>query len=220
MIKAKHRFFTLLELLIVLCILSVVLGVVGLNLGSAARTESFRASVGTLVDKLRMAQDIMLILKTSVKVTLSQSDKGLSVSIAAEGALSPALLQATSEKIVIQEIKSFSFTEGDKVSTDKVTLDFLSSGTKMTKGTLVVGSGDLKEEIYLPGYPKIIKIGPAEADDEITPELIMELYPAEVRAAEVKRKEQKEAKEAIEKAKEEQEKANQEAKKGNAANKK
>lgn len=189
-----RRCFTLMELLVVIAILLLVMGVIGINVGSAVRTEKFNSGVGILVDKLRMAQDIMLILKTNVKVKLEQGDKGLVVSVNVDRALSPVLKQAVIQKTTIEEIRSFSFTAGEMTDNEKVTLDFMSGGSRMTKGKLTVKSGNLSEDIYLSGYPQMIQAGKKDPLDKVTPEMILDLYPSAVTAQELKRKEENEQK--------------------------
>lgn len=198
MIKTR-RFITLIEMLIVMSILALVLGVVSLNIGDAVKTERFRASVGVLVDKLRLAQDVMLILRTSVRVQLEQKDNGLYCTLLTEGGLTPALARATTETLVIQDIRGFSYTDADgKTSMDRATLKFLSAGSQMSRGRLVVSSGGLNdskamtEEIFLMGYPHSIRAGhPVVEDSDDSPEELEVLYPVEVRVEEQKRNENK-----------------------------
>lgn len=180
--RCCKRYLTLFELLLVLSILSTILGVVAVNLASAYRVDSFRAGVSLLVSKLQTAQEIMLISRTSVKVFLTQTEEGLSVQMRAEGALSPLLKRSILEKTVIKEIASFRFSKGNEIFTDRVTLCFLSGGTIMSKGILELTKGGLSEKIYLCGFPKVIKAGdPKKIEPEVTPELTMQWYPAEVR---------------------------------------
>jgi len=110
----KHftkRHMTLIELMIVIGLLSLVMGVIGLGIGTAVSTERFRASTGMLVDKLRLAQDIMLILRSSVRMELQQQDSGLLVTLHTEEGLTPALVTATSQPVLITGIHQLQFMD-------------------------------------------------------------------------------------------------------------
>lgn len=196
------RHLTLIEMLIVLAVLTLVTGVIGVGIGTAINSERFRASASMLVDKLRLAQDIMLILGSNVRVKLDQQSDGLLCTIQAEEGLSPALKAATDKPTLIVGIQDFQFIDSQgKTSTGSVTLDFLSGGSRMSRGKLLVGSkqignsGAQQEEIYLAGYPRPIKLGAVSAQDaqpdgEYAADLAA-LYPKEVLEEERKRNEQK-----------------------------
>ncbi len=194
---SRRLHFTLIEMLIVIAILAVVMGVVSLNIGTAVRTERFRSGVALLVERMRLAQDIMLILRTSVRVKLEQKDDGLHCTLVTEGALTPALARAAAETAVIKSIRAFVYTDADgSSSSDSVTLEFLSGGSRMSRGKLVLASGTLgdentlTEEIVLPGFPATLKVGEAAAEVPSADEL-NSLYPPEVLLEEQKRNEQK-----------------------------
>ncbi len=199
--RARVVYLTLIELLIVMGMLMMILGIVGVGIGTAVQTERFRASGTLLVDKLRLAQDIMLILRTSVRVKLEQQDKGLQVTLLAEGGLTPALAAASGQPIIVVGIKDFQFTDlQGKTSTNNVTLDFLSGGGKMTSGSLLISEDKLsnasaaRRQIFLSGYPSPIEIG-EPSNQQIQkggefPEDLSQLYPREVREEELKRNEQ------------------------------
>lgn len=195
------RYITLIELLIVLAILSIIMGVVGISIGTAVNTERFRASASMLVDKLRLAQDVMLILRTSVRVKLEQQPYGILCTVIAEEGLSPALTAATAKPVTIEGLQDFQFTDPDgRTSSGTVTLDFLSGGSRMSRGILVVSSdkisnnGASQATIYLPGYPNPINLGTLarkEAQNEAEYALnLADLYPKQVLAEERRRSEQ------------------------------
>ena len=71
-VSLRRHFITLLELLIVIAILALVSGVIGVNIKKALLDQRFRMEVGMILDELRLAQDLMLILSTDVHVKFSQ----------------------------------------------------------------------------------------------------------------------------------------------------
>lgn len=194
----RRLHITLIEILIVLSLLALILGIVGLNLGGAARTERFRSGVDILVQKLRLAQDLMLILRTNIRITLEQQEDGLHVTFTAEGALTPALISATTSKTTIDSIHAFSFDS--KTSDEKLVLDFLSAGGKMSKGTLTLFSdpndtNGLKEDVHLAGYPSPIVAGKVkQAIKGASKEESDRLYPSEVKLLEKQREEKEKLK--------------------------
>ena len=138
--RARVVYLTLIELLIVMGMLMMILGIVGVGIGTAVQTERFRASGTLLVDKLRLAQDIMLILRTSVEsVKADKIKKGLQVTLLAEGGLTPALAAASGQPIIVVGIKDFSFTDlQGKTSTNNVTLAFSFRWGQNASGSLLI----------------------------------------------------------------------------------
>lgn len=68
----RRPFFTLLELLIVLFILSLVAVVTGIKMKEAYEEQVFLSEVEQIIDHLQMAQDLMLILDADVYFTLTK----------------------------------------------------------------------------------------------------------------------------------------------------
>ncbi len=179
----QRRYITLMELLIVMVILSMIVGVVGINLSSLVRQERFRAGTAFLVDRLQLAQDIMIIFGLDVTVVLEQQPGAVSFHMQVDtGPLGPALSSVT-RPITIAGIDTFAFTDSLGASqTGKINLLFMSRGTRMSAGNLMLSSGKpgLTRYIALVGYPKAIKYAPQATKDEIASNLSERLYPLEV----------------------------------------
>ena len=166
MIKFAHRIlrrsaFTLLELLIVMALIAMVAGVVGINIVTAVREQRFRSEVNLVVDKLRLAQDLMLIMGigASVKFEVVPGSRGISMKLETQMPLpgywdtivKASQLPLTSiHRIQIEGIEK----EG------KLEVRFLSEEAGITKGILRLSTsqrdddlGALTEYICLPGYP-------------------------------------------------------------------
>ncbi|QLH36565.1 MAG: type II secretion system protein [Parachlamydiaceae bacterium] len=73
-LKSK-RFFTLIELLIVLMVLALASGVIGFSVHRALREQRFKTEVELVADSLRLAQNLMLIMNADVHVTFKADEK-------------------------------------------------------------------------------------------------------------------------------------------------
>lgn len=198
----RRRFMTLIELLIVIAIITTILGVIGINIAGAVRTERFRASVKILTDRLQLAQDIMLIVRANVRVTLERKDDGLHISLNVDGALTPALDRATKDTMIVSGIHAFRFTNvHGETFESSVVLDFYSGGSRMTRGELLLAeeslnaNDGLQELIVLRGRPQAIKASSPEDAENLSQDNLQEqsrsLYPQEVTEEAQKRYEKK-----------------------------
>ena len=68
--------FTLLEILLVLSLIALIAGLVGISVHKMYISQRFRNEVSLVVDQLRLAQDMMLILDTDVHVIFSEDKAG------------------------------------------------------------------------------------------------------------------------------------------------
>ncbi|MCE5317386.1 MAG: type II secretion system GspH family protein [Parachlamydia sp.] len=167
MARCKKYSFTLIELLLVISILLMVAGLVGYNIRRAFFEQRFRAEVSAVVDTLRLAQDLMLLLNSDAHVLFADDPAGgIRYWIEVEKQLSGGWERELKRKR--PNLKAIHLVEmDDRISAIKVKkhLDimFLSGGSVMSKGILRLfssdekeGDGVLKSYICLPGYPKPI----------------------------------------------------------------
>lgn len=166
--KSRRRFITLIEFLLVIALLMVVAGLVGLNIRRAFVEQSFRSEVSSVVDTLRLAQDLMLILNSDVHM-LFQDDpvRGIRYWIEVEKPLPSNWDRELKRKRPL--LKQVHLVEmDDKVSVievqDKLDIKFLSGGSVMSKGVLSLYSDDNKNRegvlvssICLKGIPSPIR---------------------------------------------------------------
>lgn len=163
----KKACLTLVEILIVIAIFSLVGGFIGININKAVREQRFRTEVSGIVDLLRTAQDIMLMMDISTKVLFTQdpSIDGIQVGLETDTPLPKrwsALLQRPPR--TLKGIHWVQFEDVEKKGGEgKLTISFLSSGVGMSKGILRLSTsarddelGALTSWICLPGYPKPI----------------------------------------------------------------
>lgn len=152
-----RRYLTLIEVMIVTVILSVSIGVVGINLAGLARQERFRAATAFLVDRLQLAQDLMIILELDVIVSLQQKSGALELQLQVDTDKLNPLLQKATDTVTIPGIDSFTFTDAKgTVHSEKIDLLFTSRGTRMSEGILALNA-DQTRYILLAGYPQIIR---------------------------------------------------------------
>lgn len=169
----KRKHFTLVELLLVISILLMVAGLVGYNIRRAFFEQRFRAEVSAVVDTLRLAQDLMLLLNSDAHVLFADDPAGgIRYWIEVEKQLSGNWDRELKRKR--PNLKAIHLVEmDDRVSAikikDKLDLMFLSGGSVMSKGVLRLFTSDEKERegvlksyICLPGYPNPIVSSSAE----------------------------------------------------------
>ena len=68
----KQLPMTLLEIMIVIAVIAIATGVIGLGVNKAVVNQQFQTELSILVDELRLAQNLMLILGTDVHLKFKQ----------------------------------------------------------------------------------------------------------------------------------------------------
>jgi len=161
----QRRHVTLIEMLIVLVLLSMLAGVVGINVVKAMREQRFRSEVQVVVDQLRLAQDLMLIAGVDVHLKFAQDvdKKGIKFWMEANQELSenwsrevqrPHNNLTTVQYVEFEDFYKLPFESG------VIDLRFLSGGSVMSRGVLRLSTsaskkylGALEKYVCLPGYP-------------------------------------------------------------------
>lgn len=162
----NRRYVTLLELIVVIAIVAMVSGVVAISVNKALVEQRFRSEVGRIVDELRLAQDLMLVLGRDVHVRFAElkDNKGNEYWIDHETALSGYIQKELSgRKRPLVTIKGVRF--GDEAhkepGEEQIDVKFFSNGAVMSKGIMRLATTDkeplpegaLQAYICLPGYP-------------------------------------------------------------------
>ncbi|MGZ3732861.1 MAG: pilus assembly FimT family protein [Parachlamydiaceae bacterium] len=172
--KIQQRcYLTLIEMIVVMTIIMFVGGIAGINISKAIQEQRFRTEVALVVDQLRLAQNLMLILNEDVKVKFKHTDKGithfLSFQCASNSGWDKELTRPSKPLTAIRQIE---FQSPDKKQgVADVTLSFLSKGMVMSQGILKLSTGpsyNYQETRYicLYGYPSPIT---AQADKSRLP---------------------------------------------------
>lgn len=201
MTKTKRRFVTLVELLLVITVLLMVAGLVAINIRRAFFEQRFRTEVSAVVDTLRLAQDLMLLLNSDVHVLFAGDPKGgikfwIDVEKPLSGTWEKELKRKRPNLTAIHAVEMDDRTSDIKVK-DQLDIKFLSGGSIMSKGVLSLYSdenkdreGVLKSFICLPGYPQPIQsstletkledcMSPKEAEEveQLTRDMLSEIQP-------------------------------------------
>jgi len=183
----RKQQITLIEILIVITILTMVMGVVGVNVVKMVEQERFRAGVRRLSEKLQVAQDLMLILNTDVKVNLKAEDGTLSFVYEVEQPLQGRVARMLLKPEKIRGIQAITFhdMEQDIELEEELQLRFLSGGSSMSRGVLHCYAGTRrrwKQTVILRGFPHSIggfhevseELELKEEEDEVYPKEILE----------------------------------------------
>lgn len=166
MISVKKSYITLVELLLVICILVMMTGVLGLKIRQLVNEQRFDTEVGLVVDQLRLAQNLMLILDYDVHVKFEQLPNGEGIKYGLEVAkLLPGewTREIARERPALKAIKKIEFRPKDQpVQTNGIDLKFFSKGSLISEGVLVLSpsertqGNEVANSICLPGFPSAI----------------------------------------------------------------
>lgn len=167
----RYRFFSLIELLIVMGLIVVVAGAVTWNLVGLKEEQQFQTSVAKVEELLQTAEELMLIYNEEIRVVLSPSENGLVGQIKTRSPLYTKLGEQLREPLLLAGVKSFSF-EGK--SGEPITLTFSPIEKTTPKGILAIAAypsidteGPLKARFYFSGSPRIIQANrPLEQTEE------------------------------------------------------
>jgi hypothetical protein len=150
---------TLIELLVVVALLALVGGIVSIKVGQAMQAERFATEVQLVIDKLRLAQNLMLMLNEDVKVHFKKETDSIDCRLSFECLLNKGWERELSRPHKLTTIRQVDF-KGDRGGSapSEVALEFMSGGIVMSKGVLSLSSGKgrsshNKRYVCLPGYP-------------------------------------------------------------------
>lgn len=169
-ISVSRRFVTLLEILIVIAILALVGGLVSIGVNKALMDQRFNSEVSLVVDQLRLAQDLMLIMGTDVRLTFTseKGDKnstGLKYKLELETKIPPEIERELFRPHDNLKAIGGVFFGGDKDGElGKITVKFQSRGAVMSSGLMRLSTSGLdnppdgtpQSYICLSGYPRHI----------------------------------------------------------------
>lgn len=155
----RRRFATLIEMVVFMAILTLVAGVIGVKINQAMQEQRFRTEVTLILDRLRLAQNLMLILNEDVKVHFKKAEGGIQYSLSFECFLDKGWEREFSRPQFLTAVRHVDF-KGDKENSGlgEFSLDFMSGGTVMSKGILRLSTGkgrlySSRRYVCLPGNP-------------------------------------------------------------------
>jgi hypothetical protein len=164
---------TLVELLIVIAIIAMLSGFIAINITKAVREQRFRGEVSRVVDEMKLAQDLMLILGVGSLMKFEVTPDGNGIKYWLETALplpkhwQALILKENPTLTAIQWIQ-FQNSQDD----GKLEIKFLAEETGMSKGMLRLSTSERDEDlgaftsyVCLPGYPSPIEYRNGEVSD-------------------------------------------------------
>lgn len=178
----RRRCFTLIELLIVISILVFVGGVISINISRALTEQRFRTEVDLMVDTLRLAQDMMLIVGADVHLNIKNEEKkkGIEYWLTVADKVPKEwenLISRSKRKLrAIHSVQFFEEGPFPFPSPDEgLDIRFLSEGSMMSKGVLRLSThedsfvpGSLNRAVCLRGYPHPLASVPEEKGELAT----------------------------------------------------
>lgn len=169
--RFQRRYITFVEIMIIIMISIISLGLIGVNIRDLVRQQRFKSEVSLVIDQLRLAQDLMLMLNTDSIVKFSNKGKNITSTIDVESVLSKGWQREIDrEHPPFDAIKIVEFEEANsplKHSTLPLEIKFLSGGSVMSQGVLRLANQDesLETFVCLPGYPRpIVYVTDPKAD--------------------------------------------------------
>ncbi|MGM0440219.1 MAG: hypothetical protein ACQEP8_03785 [Chlamydiota bacterium] len=176
--------FTLLEIVFVAALLLVLGSVVGLNVTKALRKERFRASSELLVDKLQLAEDLMLNLKVNVYLDLQPRGEGFVAILRIDNKPYARELRAVIDRpFKLSGVERIEFTAADSRKLPEkppLTLEFLSGGAKMADGNLYLQGEGMQRYLYISQHPGPILVGEQPLEEPYENVESEEVFPYEI----------------------------------------
>lgn len=146
----------------VIAIIMLVAGVVAINAQKALKDQQFRTETSAFVDRLRLAQNLMLIAKADVhfKIEANETEKSIKYWIETDREFSPSFEKYIKKVAVFKTVHHVSHASGKDGIID---LKFLSGGSTMSSGNIQLSCGNIHDplnphiaNINLNGYPSPI----------------------------------------------------------------
>lgn len=169
MVTIRRLPITLLEVIIVIALLSLVSGIVAVSINKALVNQRFQTEVGMIVDEMRLAQDLMLILGTDVHLHFEEDKKkgeGILYWLELETTLPENIQYEVLRRKILKTIKGVFLADEliTEIKESHIDVKFLSKGAVMSKGIMRLATtsdenvpkGALEGFICLAGYPKPI----------------------------------------------------------------
>lgn len=189
--STKRHFFSLLEMLVVMVIIALVASLAAIKIVDLLKQQRFRTGAEIILEKLNIAQNIMLVFSSDVTVTLYKNshNENLICKIKVDTGITPTLAKIIGHEQVIKGVKSAKFEgEGTHSHGLPVSLRFNFLSFEMPKGRLFLSSNETIDEgslqtktLYLTGYPRPLSFDYRPGNDPQSLGLSESLYPKEIR---------------------------------------
>lgn len=161
-LKTRKRFFTLIEVIIVMVLVLIAAGLGGYSLTRALNTQRFETEAEAFVGRLNRLSELLMLLNIESEVRIEKGE----VREVPVGTLSDAylkMLQRDTQTFKAIHSVAFEPFDGENSFTDakggKVTLSFLDRGFRLPYGLLILESerGETRF-VWFKGYPAPLKL--------------------------------------------------------------
>jgi len=161
-----RRYLTFIELMIVMAIIGSAAGLIGMNINKAMQQQRFNTEVSFVVEQLRLAQNLMLIVNEDATVELDKLSNNYFLHMKLQCPLKNGWDKELVKGRELRSIKEISFTSRlpDPAKTKSVlAFEFFSGGAVMTEGVLKLTSKEgMIQYICLSGRPAPIQASEKE----------------------------------------------------------
>jgi len=149
----------------VMAILALVGGLVAININKALKEQRFRSEVSQIVDQMRLAQDLMLILDTDVSLKFFEDEGKIKYFLDFEYPLTKAWLKEIKKPHFTKMMRRIEFNDELPYPTRprEISIKFFSKGSIMSRGVvrLTTAPSDdapegMEKYICLLGHPQPI----------------------------------------------------------------
>ncbi|MEX1013122.1 MAG: type II secretion system protein [Waddliaceae bacterium] len=166
MVESSKRPFTLIEIILVLALISLMLGIVGINIRNAFVKQNFLTEVEAIASNMRLAQDLTLVQNEDVSLYFEKSKENnqfnhwIEVDCEEDKRLQRVINQS---KVQLKSIREISFRDehfqSEENETERIVIRFFSGGYLMSRGVLtLVSAHSQTQKIPLFGYPHAIHV--------------------------------------------------------------
>ena len=165
MIRKRHP-FTLLEILVVIAILTTLGGFISINIKRVVYDQRFKSEVASVLETLRLAQNLMLLVKQDVHVIFKgKESQEIDMLLSFDFPIPPGWEKELKRKRALKTIHRVEMEDGrrrDQGREGELDIQFLSGGDVMSQGILLLSNHYSEAEdpkslmnryICLLGYP-------------------------------------------------------------------
>lgn len=188
--RIRKSFFTLIELLVVLLLTTIGIAVTGIKIKETYDQQRFLGEVQEVLSHLQIAQDIMLVLQTDIKIKFKRDldKKTIHYKFFPESPLPPYIHNILKGDHTLTAIKGMILEDQSIANEAGITLHFFSKGMVMSEGLLLLfsnleGKDSITNyQIELTGQPKYFEskkyqVGNTLSHSKLDDLIRKELYP-------------------------------------------
>lgn len=154
--KGNRFSFTLIELMLVIALIAIGLGTLAFQVSKALKAERFERGVEHIIQKISLAQEIMLDFHTDVTLTLKQSGQAVECQLEAACVLPAHIEKGLNHASRVQGIEQMTL---DNTVSETIKLPFEASLGITPQAQITFNYLGRQAILCLPGYPAAIKRG-------------------------------------------------------------